>query len=82
MRLLTELFSKAPELVLEQDYGTAVDIWSLGITCIELADTKPPYFDMLPMRVCFPVLWKAKMPILSADTIFPITGIVHYSLRG
>jgi serine/threonine kinase 3 len=43
----------APELVLEQDYGTAVDIWSLGITCIELAETKPPYFDMLPMRALF-----------------------------
>jgi len=41
----------APELVLEQDYGTAVDIWSLGITCIEMAEMKPPYFDFLPMRV-------------------------------
>lgn len=41
----------APELVLEQDYGTAVDIWSLGITCIEMAEMKPPYFDYLPMRV-------------------------------
>ncbi|ELR15165.1 protein kinase domain containing protein [Acanthamoeba castellanii str. Neff] len=43
----------APELVLEQDYGTGVDIWSLGITCIEFAETKPPYFDMLPMRALF-----------------------------
>jgi serine/threonine protein kinase len=39
---------------LEQDYGTGVDIWSLGITCIEFAETKPPYFDMLPMRVHAP----------------------------
>lgn len=45
---------QAPELVLEQDYGTGVDIWSLGITCIEFAETKPPYFDMLPMRVHAP----------------------------
>ncbi|KAL6054278.1 Serine/threonine-protein kinase 3 [Balamuthia mandrillaris] len=43
----------APELVLEQDYGIKVDIWSLGITCIELAETKPPYFDYLPMRALF-----------------------------
>jgi serine/threonine protein kinase len=41
----------APELVLEQDYGTGVDIWSLGITTIEMAEMKPPYFDYLPMRV-------------------------------
>jgi serine/threonine-protein kinase 24/25/MST4 len=45
----------APELVLEQDYGTKVDIWSLGITAIECADKKPPFFDMLPMRVCCPL---------------------------
>eukprot|EP01087_Luapelamoeba_hula_P010169 TRINITY_DN2681_c0_g2_i6.p1 TRINITY_DN2681_c0_g2~~TRINITY_DN2681_c0_g2_i6.p1 ORF type:complete len:380 (+),score=63.61 TRINITY_DN2681_c0_g2_i6:814-1953(+) len=43
----------APELVLEQDYGTGVDVWSLGITAIELAETKPPYFDYLPMRALF-----------------------------
>ncbi|XP_057355483.1 LOW QUALITY PROTEIN: serine/threonine-protein kinase TAO1-like [Manis pentadactyla] len=36
----------APEVILakdeEQQYGTEVDIWSLGITCIELAEMKPP----------------------------------------
>ena len=27
------------------------DIWSVGITLIELADMNPPYHEMSPMRV-------------------------------
>jgi serine/threonine protein kinase len=41
----------APELVMEVDYDARVDVWSLGITAIELAERRPPYFDYLPMRV-------------------------------
>ena len=43
----------APEIVLEKDYDFKVDIWSLGITCIELAERKPPMANMHPMRVLF-----------------------------
>jgi len=43
---------QAPELVCEQEYTTRVDIWSLGITCIELAEIMPPYANMQTMRVC------------------------------
>ena len=35
----------APELVLGLEYGTNVDIWSLGIVAIELACKEPPYFQ-------------------------------------
>jgi serine/threonine protein kinase len=41
----------APELVMEQAYDAKVDVWSVGVTAIELAERRPPYFDFLPMRV-------------------------------
>lgn len=41
----------APEILLNQDYDTKVDIWSLGITCIELACGKPPFSEYDPMTV-------------------------------
>lgn len=43
----------APELILEQDYDTKVDIWSLGIVAIELAELHPPYWEELPLRAMF-----------------------------
>ncbi|KAI8643595.1 kinase-like domain-containing protein [Parasitella parasitica] len=41
----------APEILLNQDYDTKVDLWSLGITSIELACGKPPFAEYDPMTV-------------------------------
>ena len=38
----------APEIALNQEYTYKIDIWSLGITAIEIANGKPPYRELSP----------------------------------
>lgn len=38
----------SPEIISGQQYDELVDIWSLGILCIELSMHEPPYYDLSP----------------------------------
>ena len=40
----------APEVALGKDYDKKVDIWSLGITALEIAHGKPPFLRMSPFE--------------------------------
>ncbi|KAM4627880.1 serine/threonine-protein kinase TAO1 isoform 1-T2 [Polymixia lowei] len=59
----------APEVILAMDegqYDGKVDIWSLGITCIELAERKPPLFNMNAMSALYHIA-QNESPILQSS---------------
>nr|XP_015836277.1 PREDICTED: serine/threonine-protein kinase TAO1 [Tribolium castaneum] len=60
----------APEVILAMDegqYDGKVDVWSLGITCIELAERKPPYFNMNAMAALYHIAQNESPTLQSSE---------------
>mmetsp|Transcript_17482 Transcript_17482/g.27243 ORF Transcript_17482/g.27243 Transcript_17482/m.27243 type:complete len:648 (-) Transcript_17482:218-2161(-) len=58
-------FWMAPEVIRENHYDGRADVWSLGITMIEMAEGTPPHANLNPLRAIF--LIPSKPPPTLAD---------------
>ncbi|XP_010406853.1 serine/threonine-protein kinase TAO3 isoform X1 [Corvus cornix cornix] len=74
----------APEVILAMDegqYDGKVDVWSLGITCIELAERKPPLFNMNAMSALYHIAQNDSPRLQSDEWSDSFRGFVDYCLQ-
>jgi serine/threonine protein kinase len=61
----------APEVIRESPYDGRADVWSLGITVIELAEGAPPHANLHPLRAIFVIPVKPAPTLADPDSWSP-----------
>jgi len=70
----------APEIILNQEYGKEVDIWSLGIMIMEMAEGEPPYIKFPQGKALYLISTQGAPPLKKKTWSNEFKQFVSYCL--